>query len=56
MVVICSGLIVMILQGVQQLAEKKKSQRGMAVKNWDDDDMEFGPVKSGRSKNPSSKF
>ena len=28
----------------------------MVVKNWDDDDMEFGPVKSSSAKNTSSKF
>lgn len=56
MVIICSGLIFMILQNVAQLAEKKKSQRGMVVKNYDDEEMEFGPVKSTRSAKPAPKF
>ena len=54
LVIICSGLIFLILQSVDQLAKKKKSQRGIVVKNYDDDDMEFGPVK--RVAKPAPKF
>jgi len=55
MILICSGLIFMILQGLQQLAQNKKSSRHSKVNRFEDDDMEFGPV-STRSQKTATKL